>query len=86
MRGVVARHSPLMQLHAASEFHTDGDGAIKRGTTLRSLRPPRRHWICRTQEFVVFVTQLDLGHEATWVSGVADASGLHIGKYRAQPA
>jgi len=32
------------------------------------------------------VTQLGLGCEASWVRGIANASGLHIGKYRAEPA
>jgi hypothetical protein len=32
------------------------------------------------------VTQLGLGCEPNWVRGIANASGLHIGKYRAEPA
>ena len=32
------------------------------------------------------VTQLGLGCEASWVRGIANAPGLHIDQYRAEPA
>lgn len=34
----------------------------------------------------IVVTQLGLGCEAGWVWGIANASGLYIGKYSAEPA
>jgi hypothetical protein len=32
------------------------------------------------------VTRLGFGCQASWCRGIANASGLHIGKYRAEPA
>jgi hypothetical protein len=43
-------------------------------------RPPK-NWVCR-----IVATQSGLGSKASWVRGIANASGLHIGVYRAEPA
>jgi hypothetical protein len=47
------------------------------GVTFRIADDPRTGCV---------VTQLGLGYEANWVRGIANASRLHIGKYRAEPA